>query len=151
MGHDIESVGRCERHLEHRPTPIYAFFHSCTIHTNEIGDMRRFSWLQMRDGCPAIVNVAPAFISNAKSSKVGRDHRSLPAFHARTLAALESRQRTGRSRVEIFLLVWFDFALGRDRGHRPGKAHLHIQCNQVGQLRRMLFATTASPDEHQSR
>ncbi len=45
-------------------------FDSCTIRTNETNDIRRYSWLQIRDNCPNIIDMIPSYISKAKSSKV---------------------------------------------------------------------------------
>ncbi|UJR28522.1 hypothetical protein I4U23_009760 [Adineta vaga] len=50
----------------------------CTIHTNEISSTQRFSWLQMNDNCPNIVEIIPAFVSNAKSSKLRLKVDSVP-------------------------------------------------------------------------
>ncbi|CAF1302859.1 unnamed protein product [Adineta steineri] len=50
----------------------------CTIRTNEIDDIRRFSWLQIRDRCPNILEITPAFISHAKSSKLHLKVDSVP-------------------------------------------------------------------------
>ncbi|CAF1616037.1 unnamed protein product, partial [Adineta ricciae] len=50
----------------------------CTTYSDQIGDARRFSWLQMDAHCPTIVNITPAVISNAKSSKLRLKVESMP-------------------------------------------------------------------------
>jgi len=57
---------------------IIVLFLSCTIRTNNI---RRFTWLQIHDNCPNILDITPGFLSKSKSTHVKEFLFFLKFFH----------------------------------------------------------------------